>query len=84
MEEQIFRDTGIRNDAEIKRKAQTLIQRDQESKSKGCGGLTDLQKAFQRLTQRTVKFIRWLKNHLDTKHSWTHAIERLAKIYASS
>jgi hypothetical protein len=61
MEEQIFRDTGIRNDAEIKRKAQTLIQRDQESKSKGCGGLTDLQKAFQRLTRRTVKFIRWVE-----------------------
>ncbi len=61
MEEQIFRETGIRNEAETKRKAQTLINRDEDSKRKGLGGLTDLQKAIQRLTQRTVKFIRWLK-----------------------
>ena len=35
MEELIFQETGIRNEAEIKRKAQTLIQRDEDSKSKG-------------------------------------------------
>jgi hypothetical protein len=49
-----------------------------------CGGLTDLQKAIQRLTQRTVKFIRWLKNHLDATRSWPEALARLAKIYATS
>ena len=75
---------GIRNEAESKRKAQTLVQRDEDSKSKGCGGLTDLQKAIQRLTQRTVKFIRWLKNHLDATRSWPEALARLAKIYATS
>jgi hypothetical protein len=58
--------------------------RNEESKTKGCGGLTVLQKAIQRLTQRTLKFIRWLKNHLDTKHTCTQALARLAKIYASS
>jgi hypothetical protein len=84
MEEQIFREAGIRNEAKTKRKAQTLIHRDQGSKSKGCGGLTDLQKAIQRLTQRTVKFIRWLKNHLDGTRSWPQALARLAKIYATS
>ena len=84
MEGRIFRETGIRNEAETKRKAQTLVSRDEDSKSKGCGGLTDLQKAIQRLTQRTVKFIRWLKNHLDTKRTWTQALARLAKIYATS
>ena len=70
MEEQIFRETGIRNEAEIKRKAQTLANRDKDSRSKGCSGLTVLQKAIQRLTQRTVKFIRWLENHLDGRRSW--------------
>jgi len=55
MEEQIFRETGIRNEAEIKRKAQTRIHRDRNSRSKGWGGLKDLQKGIQRLTQRTVK-----------------------------
>jgi hypothetical protein len=84
MEDHIDRETGIRNEAEIKRKAQTLADRDKNSKSKGYGGLTDLQKAIQRLTQRTVKFIRWLKNHLDTKRSWTQSLARLAKIYATS
>jgi hypothetical protein len=84
MEEQIFRETGIRNEAETKRKAQTLVDRDEDSKIKGCGGLTILQKAIQRLTQRTVKFIRWLKNHLDTKRTWTQALARLARIYATS
>lgn len=84
MEEQIFRETGIRNEAETKRKAQTLANRDKDSKSKGRDGLTVLQKAIQRLTQRTVKFIRWLKNHLDSKRTWTQALARLAKIYATS
>ena len=84
MEEKIFRETGIRNEAETKRKAQTLIDRNKNSKLKGCDGLTFLQKAIQRLTQRTVKFIRWLKNHLDTKRSWSQALARLAKIYATS
>ena len=84
MEEKIFRETGIRNEAETKRKAQTLIDRNKNSKLKGCDGLTFLQKAIPRLTQRTVKFIRWLKNHLDTKRSWSQALARLAKIYATS
>jgi hypothetical protein len=84
MEEQIFRESAIRNEVETKRKAQTLANRDEDSKRKGLGGLTDLQKAIQRLTQRTVKFIRWLKNHLDSTRSWTQALARLAKIYATS
>lgn len=60
MEEQIFRETGIHNEAEIKRKAETLAARDKDSKIKGSHELTDRHKAIQRLTQRTVKFIRWL------------------------
>jgi hypothetical protein len=84
MEEQIFRETGIQNEAEMKRKLRTLVDRDKDSKINGGSGLTVLQKAIQRLTQRTVKFIRWLKNHFDTKRSWTQALARLAKIYATS
>jgi hypothetical protein len=84
MEEQIFRQAGIRNEAEIKRKAKTLAKRDEQSKRNGGGGLSVLQKCIQRLTQRTVKFIRWLKNHLDSRLSWARALARLAKIYARS
>ena len=84
MEEQIFRQTGIRNEAEIQRKTKTLAKRDECSKGKGRSGLTVLQQGIQRLTQRTVKFIRWLKNHLDSTHSWAHCLAHLAKIYARS
>ena len=84
MEEKIFRETGIHNQAETKRKAKTLADRDEQSKSKGGDGLTVLHKSIQRLTQRTVKFIRWLKNHLDSKLSWPHALAHLVKIYARS
>jgi hypothetical protein len=66
MEDQTDGDTSIRNEAEIERKAQTHDDRDKTLKSKGHDEITNLQKAIQRLTQRTVKFIRCLKNHLDT------------------
>jgi hypothetical protein len=84
MEERIFRETGIRNEAKTKRKAQTLVHRDENSTNKGCGGLTDLQKAIQRLTQRTVNSSAGLKNHLDGTRTWSQALARLAKIYANS
>jgi hypothetical protein len=38
--------------------------------------------AAECLTQRTVKFIRWLKYHLDLERDWDHAIARLTQIYA--
>jgi hypothetical protein len=37
---------------------------------------------LHRLTQRTVKFIRWLKNHIDLERDWDDAIARLAKTYS--
>ncbi len=83
MEEQIFRESGICNEIENKRKGKTLAKRDAQSKSNGGGGLTVLQQCIQRLTQRTVKFIRWLKNQLDSERSWQHALAILAKIYAA-
>ncbi|HUF63036.1 MAG TPA: hypothetical protein VMN36_13245 [Verrucomicrobiales bacterium] len=39
---------------------------------------------LQRFTQRSVKFVRWLKNHLDSKRSWKEALARLDQIYARS
>lgn len=83
-EERIFQQTGIRNEAEVRRKSKTLARRDEESRNAGGGGLTVLQQCIQRLTQRTVKFIRWLKNHLDSTLAWDHAMAHLAKIYARS
>jgi hypothetical protein len=36
----------------------------------------------QRLTQRTVKFIHWLKTHIDLLCHWDNAIARLNQIYS--
>jgi hypothetical protein len=47
MEEPVFRETRIRNEAEIKRKVQPLPKRDEDSSLKGLCGLTDLQKSIQ-------------------------------------
>ena len=38
----------------------------------------------ERLTQRTVKFIRWLKNHLDLERDWNQAMARLTEVYSRS
>ena len=42
---------------ETKRKAQTLVDRNTDSKSKGCGRLTRLQKVIQRHTQHRSSFL---------------------------
>ena len=41
-----------------------------------------LQHGIQRLTPRTVKCIRWSKNHLDSTLLWAHSLAPLAKLYA--
>ncbi|MCU0750077.1 MAG: hypothetical protein MUF13_11090, partial [Akkermansiaceae bacterium] len=42
-----------------------------------CPDARPIHFAAERLTQRTVKFIRWLKNHLDLERDWDRAIARL-------
>ena len=37
-----------------------------------------------RLSRRTVKFIRWLKNHLDLERDWDEAMAKLSKVYEHS
>jgi hypothetical protein len=65
-----LQDLTERHETETKRKGKTLAKRDAQSRSNG-GGLTVIQQCIQRLTQRIVKFIRWLKNHLDSKRPAT-------------
>jgi hypothetical protein len=49
-------------------------------KSSSAGPIT-VQHTAERLTQRTVKFIRWLKNHLDLERDWSQAIARLTETH---
>ena len=40
-----------------------------------------LQQAFQRLTQRSVKYIRWLRAWLFEKAPWQDVVARLRESY---
>ncbi len=82
MEEEIRRETGIVNRAELRRKAERLAQRDGQSRKEGNGGVVWLARQIQRITQRSVKFIRWVKSHWEVARPWEEALAHLAKIYA--
>jgi hypothetical protein len=76
MEQTIEKRCGLRNEAEFKRR---------EKRQAGeSGPLSSARLAVQRLTQRTVRFIRWLRNHLDLQRDWDRAIAKLAKAYSRS
>ena len=72
---------GIRNEAEWERKAKTQEEVREYLAEKGSS-LPWIHEAIQRITQRSVKFIRWLRNHLDTQVSWEQALAALTRIYA--
>jgi hypothetical protein len=61
-----------------KRKAQPLVNRNEESKNKECGGLKIIQKAIPRLNQLTVKFIHCLKksSRYQTHQNPNHGMRR--------
>jgi hypothetical protein len=82
MEEQIRQRGGVINQAEFKRKAKTRAASAAATPSSSHPENGPIHSAAERLTQRTVKFIRWLKNHLDLERDWEHAIARLSQVYA--
>jgi hypothetical protein len=85
MEEAIRLRTGVRNEAELKRKNEVREDRLVEMKKRTESGIIPyINHAMERLTQRTVKFIRWLKNHLDLERDWDAAIAKLSQIYLHS
>lgn len=82
LEEQIRKGGGVINHAEFKRKAKTSATSAAATPSSSRPENGPIHSAAERLTQRTVKFIRWLKNHLDLERDWDHAIARLTQVYA--
>lgn len=82
MEEEIRKRSGVVNEAEYKRRAKSRPPSD-AAKPMPCRTESGIiEHAIERLTQRTVKFIRWLKNHLDLKRGWDQAMARLAEVYS--
>jgi hypothetical protein len=76
LEQEVENEEGIGNEAEKKRKS----EREDETKKSGAGHVAT---ALQRITVRSVKFVRWLRNFIYRKTSWSEALARLARIYAT-
>ena len=68
---------GITNDPEIDRKMLRL----EEAEKAGTNFVATF---VQRFTVRTLKFIRWLRNFVYRKASWSQATARLGKAYAQT
>ena len=72
---------GIKNQAEIERKAQELVKAVATATEAGRK-IPSPVLALQRLTQRSVKFLRWLRSSLLDRLTWVAATPRLRRLYA--
>jgi hypothetical protein len=79
-----YKKSGSINEAEYKRRA-SLKAKEQKVHSIPKQKSSSLSpNRTERLTQRTVKFIRWLKSHLDIDRNWDESAARLQQIYSRS
>ena len=76
LEEEIRKVDRIDNTGERERKA----KRKAEAENNGADYVAT---ALQRFTVRTLKFIRWLRNHVYRATSWAAALARLQHVYAT-
>jgi len=81
-ERRLEREAGVRNEAEIARRAYRL-EKEQERLGKMNLTVPVLVRAFQRLTVRSVKFIRWLRVQLFTRPHPGQDIATLRHLFAS-
>ena len=73
---------GIRPEAELKRRSKRLAGQIAFAAKKGLA-FPSLRSAALRLTQRTVKFLRWLRASLVREAPWLDLIALLRRSYAS-
>jgi hypothetical protein len=74
LESEIASTEGIVNTPELRRKAKARA---------ALVALTETSPSPLRFTVRTVKFIRWVRNHLDSPASWSNSLAHLARVYAT-
>ena len=77
LEADIARDAGVRDEREIGRR----LERADAALENGASFVATF---IQRLTVRTLKFVRWLRNHIYKAASWDEAVARLRHTYAST
>lgn len=82
LEHHIQKSEGISNVAERRRRSQRLDKVVADLARRG-ERLPALQLSIVRITQRSSKFIRWIRNYLsDRAASWSEALKSLERIYA--
>ena len=81
-EAQLEREHGVRNEAELARRAKRL-EAEQERLAKMNAVLPLLVRSFQRLTVRSVKFIRWLRVQLFARPHHEPDLAALRLLYAT-
>ena len=79
-EEILHREHGIINEAEDRRRGQRLAGEKLDI-TKASRIISPLREALQRCTQRSVKFIRWLRSYLFGEASWDRMLAALRKAY---
>lgn len=79
-EEILQREHAITNEAEDRRRAKRLADEKLDI-TKAGRIISPLREALQRCTQRSVKFIRWLRSFLFGSASWDRMLAALREIY---
>ena len=80
-EQKLEQDEGITNQPERQRRAQRLEKARQLLAEKG-DVLPRWQEKITRMTQRSVKFIRWTEDHFWRQTPWSPALDSLRRLYA--
>ena len=82
-EEILHREHGLTNEAEDRRRAKRLADEKQDI-TKASRTISPLRETLQRCTQRSVKFIRWLRSYLFGEAPWGRMLAALRKAYQTS
>lgn len=81
-ETRLEKNHGVHNEAEDRRR-QERHQKTEEQLRETDHPLSSLRTGLRKATQRSVKFIRWLRQALRENLTETHAIPKLTQLYAS-
>jgi hypothetical protein len=82
-EERLKQKHGVSNEAEDERRAERIKELKEKARKAGRD-VSALLLSARRTTQRSVKFVRWLRHALRENLAEAHAVTRLTSLYATS